>query len=315
MYAISSTWAYVMPGEMIRSGGRKHVNLSPFLRYDPRNIAVGRQHDSYDTITIFRKDRVLSEHDMLMSANGIVATTEVLRSDLIQLIYVVPSEQYKRWVLYDPDLRDLVPCGYTATEMSRSYYKDALWEHKRRVAGDSYACPNPHCRLFNPTGFTACVACGCKFTFEAVLGPSKVALPVAGGTFDDAEITAKEFEDYGLRVAKHAIRAQEKKVLVYKENFFLWRQVLRCLDWRKWDLVWTREDKLNKFQKGGSRWHSGEKWERPSPKVFERMSREYPEGIPDADEFYARHHKCLVDKTHPDHAFLATYCVYCRYDV
>lgn len=76
----------LMPGEMTRSGGRKHVNLSPFLPHDPRNTAVGRQHDSYDTIIIFKKDRVLSEHEMLMSANGIVATTEVLRPDLIQLL-------------------------------------------------------------------------------------------------------------------------------------------------------------------------------------------------------------------------------------
>ena len=115
-----------MPGEMIHTGGRRHVNLSPFLSHDPRNIAVGRQQDSYDTIIIFKKDRVLSEHEMLLSANGIVATTEVLNSDQIQLMYIVPSGQYKRWVLYDPDLHDLVPCGYTAMEMSRPYYKDVV---------------------------------------------------------------------------------------------------------------------------------------------------------------------------------------------
>ena len=307
----------LMPGEMIHSGGRRHVNLSPFLPHDPRNIAVGRQHDSYDTIIVSKKDGVLSEHEMLLSANGIVATTEVSNSDLIQLIYVVPSGQYnKRWVLYDPDLRDLVPCGYTAMEMSRSYHKDVLWEHERRVANDSYACPNPNCCLFNPQGFTACVTCGCKFTLEAVIGPSKAALPVAGSTSDDAEITAKEYEDYGLRVAKHAIRAKERRVFVYRDKFLLWRQVLRCLDWRKkWDLVWTREDNLNKLHKGGSRWHSGEQWERPSPMDFERMRREYPEGTPGVDEFYARHRKCLVDKVQTDHAFLATYCLHGRYDV
>ena len=70
------------PGEMIRAGGRKHVNLSPFLPHDTRNTAVGRTHNSYHTIVIFNKDRVLNEHEMLMSANGIVATTEVLHSDL-----------------------------------------------------------------------------------------------------------------------------------------------------------------------------------------------------------------------------------------
>ena len=80
-----------------------------------------------------------------MSANGIVATTEGLDSDLTQLMYVVPSGQYdRRWVLYDPDLWDLVPCGFTNIGTSQSYCKDALWETKRRVANDSYACPNPH---------------------------------------------------------------------------------------------------------------------------------------------------------------------------
>ena len=182
-----------------------------------------------------------------------------------------------------------------------------LWEHERKVTNDSYACPNPNCCLFNPKGFTACATCGCKFTFEVVVGPSKVALPVAGSTSDDAEITAKEYEDYGLRVAKHAIRAKEGRVYIYQDNFFLWRQVLRCLDWRmKWDLRLTREDNLNKLHKGGSRWHNGEQWERPSPIDFERMRREYPEGTPGVDEFYARHRRCLEDKNQTEHALLAT---------
>ena len=76
---------------MIHAGGRKHVNLSPFLPHDPRNVAVGRQNDIYDTVIIFKKDRVLSEHKTLLSANGIVATTGALMSGLFQLIYVVPS--------------------------------------------------------------------------------------------------------------------------------------------------------------------------------------------------------------------------------
>ena len=42
-----------MPGEMIYAGGRRHVNLSPFLPHDPRNIAVGRQQDVYDTVITF----------------------------------------------------------------------------------------------------------------------------------------------------------------------------------------------------------------------------------------------------------------------
>ena len=113
-------------------------------------------------------------------------------SDLFQLIYVVPSGHYnKRWVLYDPDLRDLVPSGHTATDMSRPCFWDDVWEHERRVARDSYACPNPNCCLCNPKCFTACVTCGCKFTFEVVTGPSKVALPPAESMVGNREITTR----------------------------------------------------------------------------------------------------------------------------
>ena len=48
----------LMPGKMIRDGGREHVNLSPFLPHDDRNVAVGRTHISYDTVIMFYKDRV-----------------------------------------------------------------------------------------------------------------------------------------------------------------------------------------------------------------------------------------------------------------
>ena len=155
----------------------------------------------------------MSEHEMLMSANGIIATTEVSHPDLIQLMYVVPSGQYdRRWVLYGPDLWDLVPCGYTNTGMSQSYFKDTSWEAQLIVANDSYACPNPHCGLFNPKGFTACVTCGCKFTCEAVTGPSKVALPGSVSN-DKDDVTDKEIEDHGLRIAKHSVRARENKVM------------------------------------------------------------------------------------------------------
>ena len=56
-----------MPGEMIHAGGRKHVNLSPFLPHDTRNVVVGRQRDIYDAVILFKKDRVLSEHNVVVS--------------------------------------------------------------------------------------------------------------------------------------------------------------------------------------------------------------------------------------------------------
>ena len=135
----------LMPGKLIRTVGREHVNLSHFLPHDASNIAVGRTHDSYDTIIMFNKDRVLNELEMLIPANGIVATKEVLRNDLIQLIYVVPSGQYDgRWVLYDPALWGFVPRGYTSNGVSPSCFEDTSWGGQNIVYNDSYACPNPH---------------------------------------------------------------------------------------------------------------------------------------------------------------------------
>ena len=105
------------------------------------------------------------------------------------------------------------------------------------VYKDSYACPNPHCGLFNPKGFMACVTCGCKFTFEDVTGPSKVALPGSVSN-DNDEVTQKEIEEYSLRVAKFSVRQKESRIFVYRPSALLWKQVTRCLDWRrKWDLV------------------------------------------------------------------------------
>ena len=140
-----------------------------------------------------------------------------------------------------------------------------------------------------------------------VTGPSKVALPLAESMVGNEDITEQEYKDYGFRVAKHALRARQQKIYVYTDDWLLWQQVLRCLDWRsKWDLIWTREDNFNKLQKGGSRWHGGEQWERPSALAFERMSRNPPVGIPGVTEFFVRHRKCLEDKHQPDYKFIAT---------
>ena len=129
----------------------------------------------FDKEALFR-DRV----DLRMSLNGIVVTTRTLTSNYIKLIYVVPKgNDDERWVLYDPCLWNSVPTGGTKapdvdSSHERSYYRDA-WEWKRITADDSIACPS--CRSFNPKGFTACVTCGCKYSFDVISGPSKVVVP------------------------------------------------------------------------------------------------------------------------------------------
>ena len=87
----------------------------------------------------------------------------------------------------------------------------------------------------------------------------------------------------------------------------MWKQVVRCLDWRrKWDLIWTAEDNLNKLQKGGSRWHSGQHWNPPSQMDFNRMSQNYPNDTPGSDEFYAKHQASICDGNLPNHKHMAT---------
>ena len=137
-------------------------------------------------------------------------------------------------------------------------------------------------------------------------GPSKMALP--GPVCDDKDkVTEKEIEDYGLRIAKHSVRTRENKVYKYTPSFLMWQQVVRCLDWRrKWDTIWTTEDNLNKLQKGGSRWHSGQHWNIPSQTDFDRMAQSYPTDTPGSDDFYAKHHARICDGNLPDHKRMAT---------
>ena len=55
------------PGAKIRGrwqGGRAHINLSPFLPYDFRNVAVGREQHEYDTVTMSQAhaERLAANH-------------------------------------------------------------------------------------------------------------------------------------------------------------------------------------------------------------------------------------------------------------
>ena len=295
----------------MRAGGRKHVvNLSPFLPHDRRNIAVGRRNDSYDTVIMFRKNALITEHEMLLPRNGMVATTHTLTSELFQLIYVAPGGNYdKRWVLYDPDISDRIPTGYTLTEddpaLRPDYYRSTnrVWENARIVANDSYACPYPNCSCFNPKGFTACVTCGCKFTFEIITGPSKVAPPSDDTAVDDEEVTPEEFAAYGRRIAACTIRVTQGRAHVPTDEGLLWHQIHRCLDWRrKWDYEWSRDYNLEKLRKGGSRWQSGEHWDKQIPSAFEGMKRTPPEGIPGLAAFRVKHDDSIGEPTHPDHS-------------
>ena len=104
-------------------------------------------------------------------------------------------------------------------------------------------------------------------------------VPSVDTTVNNEDVTPEELAAYGFRVAAYAVWANHNKVHVVSDNSLTWNQVLRCLDWqRKWDLVWTEEDNLRKIHAGGSRWHSGEHWDRPRPSAIEEMKK--IKGIP-----------------------------------
>ena len=292
----------LVPGGI--AGTRRHTNLSPYLPHDPRNFAAGRSDYSYDTVIMFDKEALFRDNvELRMSLNGIVVTTRTLTSKYIKLIYVVPKGNHdERWVLYYPCLWNSVPTGGTKapdadSSTDRPYYRDYAWEWKRITEDDSVACPN--CRSFNPKGFTACVTCGCKYSFDVISGPSKVVVPSHDDKVNDEEATPEEIEAYARRVAAFAVRSDRSQTWVAKDHWLIWKEILNCLDWRyKWDHRWSREDNVAKIGKGGSRWHSGQHWDIPPQDRCERLlaTSGLPLGSGNAEHFWLKHHVVIRNR-------------------
>ena len=99
----------------------------------------------------------------------------------IDLIYVVPSYNHgSAWVLYDPDLVDREIKGHTLpSDGSAAWGAKALGSYTDDVDGQvasmcgTQECPN--CKAFNPNGFTSCLRCHVKFTFDDIKEESKEA--------------------------------------------------------------------------------------------------------------------------------------------
>ena len=72
------------------AGVREHVNLSPFLPHDPRNVSVGRPDPAYDTVIMFDKQSLFrDDFELLMSKNGVVVTTRPMTWQYIHLLYIL----------------------------------------------------------------------------------------------------------------------------------------------------------------------------------------------------------------------------------
>ncbi len=294
------------------AGNRGHSNLSPFLPHDPRNRAAGRAADSYDTVIMYDMSFLLTDGiELSMSMNGIVATRQILGSSHINLVYVVPGGNYdERWVLYDPALWTLIPAGFTmppnASSRGQLYYEGAASTRERMAKKDSYTCPNPACRCFNPRGFTACVTCGCKYTFNRVIVPSKAAIPSDDDNVEGDNPTPQEIVDYGLRVAAFALRNAAKRIHVHTDDSLLWTHILRCLDWRhKWDHIWDQDDNFRKIALGGSRWHAGRHWDKPSKSTCDRMvDTPSMHNGPGYDRFVLWNQECFENPLNENHSYV-----------
>ena len=162
--------------QFVRSGP---TLTQPWQRKTPRYCSLWSDYFSQSPFNAVSKKDTQSLPQTLLQMPSQTSLRRH-RTDQRQMGTVfVPGGNYeKRWVLCNPDISDRIPMGYTTMAndpaLYPGYYRstDRVWENARIVANDSYACPNPNCSCFWPKGFTACVTCGCKFTFELFIGPT-----------------------------------------------------------------------------------------------------------------------------------------------
>eukprot|EP00972_Heterocapsa_arctica_P052987 7802063-Heterocapsa_arctica.AAC.1 len=72
-------------------GGRLTSNFCAFLPTDPRNKVVGRASSDFNAVIVL-KPSVITEHSMMMSHNGVFATTETISWHSIDIVYIKPYD-------------------------------------------------------------------------------------------------------------------------------------------------------------------------------------------------------------------------------
>ena len=65
----------IKPGGSDDESSRRHVNLSPYLHNDRRNLAAGRAKDDYDVVIVV-DHAILRDLKMWWSPNGVILTRE-----------------------------------------------------------------------------------------------------------------------------------------------------------------------------------------------------------------------------------------------
>ena len=153
-----------------RGFDRGHTNLSAFDPYDPRNSAGGRVGATHDVIIMFSKEQMISDHALLLSMNGVVATTDVIEPKYFRVIYVVPDgKQGKRFVLYRRDLigKEIMAVTNVKNGADKPPKREPVVTETTMFGTRQWrVCP--WCTNSNPDGFTCCTWCHAQFVFEKV---------------------------------------------------------------------------------------------------------------------------------------------------
>ena len=244
---------------------------------------------------VYSKQKLL-KYDLRIAMSAVLVTDSNIPWFAIDLIYVVPSYKHgKAWVLYDPELMDYKIKGHTRPSHGGN---DAIWGAK---AHGSYMddadgqvttpcgtqkCPN--CAAFNPNGFTCCLRCHVKFTFDDIKEESKEAkgpvkklelvasvskkLAAKSGNAGPASSSGDHPSDIApvpgieevalneaVRAARRMIREDQGKNQSFnKPSVLFWELVNGNMKWRlRWDQKRSVEEKQKLVNEGGSRFCAG----------------------------------------------------------
>ena len=302
----------------IRSGfDRGHTNLSAYDPFDPRNTAGGRMSSSYDAIIMLAKAQMISDHNLLLSMNGVVVTLDTIAPKYFRVIYVIPGGDIRdKYVLYREDLvgKEIKavtnvkngaekPQKREPTATRTIMYGTRLWRD----------CP--WCTNTNPDGFTCCTWCHAQFIFEEVSsssrrrgrdegqkagndstrGSQKTDGPNLALSGRDMIMFAKKARKESLRLDKMEEVRSNPKSLQGVSDAHLWKHVKNLLDWRyKWDHQFDDDRKLKSVREGGGRWTSG--------RHFKPDARASLDKKLDDAQFHKDNYEYFVESNHPDPA-------------
>ena len=237
----------LIPGGIMSRSNRAHSNFTPFPPFDKRNIASGRLAGEYDVVIIFNKEKLM-KYDLQMSMSAVLVTDANLPWTTIDLIYVIPPiNSGQAWVLYDPDYIDKTITGNTAPSSSE-HAKTRQSKRDATLMQGQYGCglnACTCCESLNPEGFTSCLNCRVKFSFDEIAEVSKVArgsgkksgnagsAPSGSNALPVEMVSLEAAATEAIRIAKFQQREDKGLQQVFhRPGDILWELVNGNMKWR-----------------------------------------------------------------------------------